>query len=77
MEENGNVRELPSVVIGWDAQKQAVHLGWAPEFTNYEFILGLLEMARLNVDKQKRMAELQALQQAAADQQVLRQLRRG
>ena len=40
----------PAIVIGWDEAAKGVTLKWERSFSNFDFILAVLEMARLSVE---------------------------
>jgi hypothetical protein len=77
MELNGDHRqqEKPTLTIVWDADKQAVGLGFdANAFKTWTFIIGLLEMAKNMAIQNEHMARMQAMAQQAEAQQLRKRL---
>lgn len=70
------------LAIAWMPEKQKVELRFAAgeqgEFKTWDFVLGILDMAKQKAEEQKRMGQLAALQQmqaqAARDQAILQKM---
>ncbi len=59
--------KTPSITIGWDAEAQGVTLHFkSNEFKTWDFVLALLDMAKQKAETLKRVAQMNALQQQAA-----------
>jgi hypothetical protein len=63
----------------WDDESQGVAVQFnAAEFKTWDFVLGILEMARMKAEFAKRMTEMQNIQalhqQVNHDQRIRRQL---
>ena len=65
-----NEPSFPSIMIGWDAEKQAVHIAFEPtDFKSWSFIKAVLSMAVDVAESQDRLAQVRSMQQQAAMQQ--------
>ncbi len=65
-----NGTELPTITIAWNQEVQAVGLKFdTKEFKTWDFIIAVLDMARQSAEMQKRVGQMQNLQQAG--QQVM------
>lgn len=73
----GNGQPVPTPVLGiaWNEGAKDVQLVFDPQqFPTWEFVLGLLEMARHKAQEGLNMARMQKLQQMAQDQALAAQL---
>lgn len=79
-------KKLPAVSIGWDAEKQGIQFAFnTGEFKTWNFIIALLEMAKLKAESEQRFqdtAQRQAQLLAMAQQQqhdaaIMNQVMRG
>ena len=82
MHENGKPPELPTLHVVYDPLKQAVGIQFeATDFKTWDFVLAILDMAKMKAQTQQKMAQVAMLQQAAAMQQqdaeVTRKILRG
>jgi len=80
--QNGEVKQLPTIMIGWDEEAQVVRLHFQPEqFQKWEFVLAILDMARREAEGQLALGRAQAvgqlMQQAQQDAAVKQQILRG
>lgn len=70
--------DAKTIVIKYDYKTQAVHVTWDnQEYKTFEFLLGVMEMARLQVETIRNMAMSQKMQMAAMDQQRMAGILRG
>lgn len=66
-----------SLVIDWDPAKQDVTLQWdRTQLRTYEFILGLLEMAKRKVEDVRSLQRVRQMQQGMAEAQQMDQIKR-
>ena len=72
---NGEVKaELPTIKLTWDPANQSVGLKFDPkEFKSWDFILALLEQAKLGADVQRQMHIGRVMQQQAFEHQKAQQ----
>ena len=76
---NGGPKNLPGIVIGWDAETQAVHLQFAPnQFKTWGFVIGVLQMALDKAIDQKKQAQqadmMRQIQEQEMDNAIRKQL---
>lgn len=65
---NGGGRKLPAISVGFDAETQGVALQFDPKaFKSWEFVLAVLEMAKLKAEAQYRVQLAANMQQALQD----------
>ncbi len=70
-------KQLPTLAIGWDEATQNVHLGFnADQFRTWEFVIAVLEMAKMKAQEAQRMSALARLQKAEQDRRISEQIRR-
>lgn len=79
---NGQPVALPTIHIGWDAEKQIVRLAFDDkDFRTWNFIIGVLEMALQSAKDQHQFATIQqrmmAIQQQAADAMIAKKVMLG
>ena len=69
-------KRLPTIHVGWDADAQQVTLQFVPdEFKQWEFLIAVLEMAKMKAEmayKAFQMQQIQAAQQAAMQEEAVR-----
>jgi hypothetical protein len=60
-----NDETLPTLFVGWDQERQQVHLRFDPkELKDWDFIMALLDMAKEKVRAMKTIQNLQQMQAA-------------
>jgi hypothetical protein len=68
-QENGQEHH-PTIQVLWDEKTQNVALRFDPkEFRSWPFMIGILEMAAKECDKQWRLSQMMQLGQQAQEQQ--------
>lgn len=71
---NNAPKALPTIEIAWDQDIQDIKLVFDHEqFKTFDFMLGLLEMARIRLDAQRQLSFAQAMQAKAMQQQAQQQ----
>lgn len=62
------ILQVPALAIGWNEQEQRVQLTFDPaHFKTWEFILGILEMAKNEATARRQLVLMQNMQQAQID----------
>jgi hypothetical protein len=68
----------PMIAVVWDEEHQIAMPQFDPQkVKTFEFALMMLEGARLVIEEQRRMAQMQKIQQAVADAQMAQKVLRG
>lgn len=75
-EDNGGPKQLPAIMVGWNAESQTVHLAFDnQQFKTWDFVITLLEMAKLQAEDKKRMAVMANLQQQSQERAMAERVR--
>ena len=70
-------KELLTMAVLYDPDTQSIGLRFDnAQFRNWEFVIGVLDMAKQKAEHMKRMAEIAMIQQQAQAQNLANQLRR-
>lgn len=66
-EENGGLKK-PTIIIEWDADRQQAVVSFdSTQFKTWEFVLAVIEMAKLHAETNRRVAEVMNIQRQAAE----------
>ncbi len=72
---NGGPKQLPAIAIGWNAEAQIVEIQFDPaHFKTWDFVIALLDMAKLQAENNRRLAQLRAMQQQSQDEAIRKAL---
>ncbi len=77
-----NLDEYSVLTVLWNKKTHSIELSFShAEFLTWEFVLGILEMARLRADTERRLGQVQQIQAQAAEakknQDILARLNKG
>ena len=78
MESNDQKKKLPTLEITWDASTYDICLNFKEEdFKNWEFVIAILEMAKIRADQTRKQTMLLGMQQAAETAALRKKIMRG
>lgn len=74
---NGTLKK-PTLIIEWDAEKQQAQVSFdSQQFKTWEFVLAVIEMAKLQSETNRRVAEVMSIQKQAAESARVRAILNG
>ncbi len=76
-QDNDGVKQLPVIVIGWDADRQVAHLQVDQSFKSVDMAIAVVRMALDNLEGQRRVIQAQQLHAAQIEAQQAAMLAQG